>query len=277
MSDVTWTLIALSDPHLEEHPGPADAALDRALGLLAAASDVRPAAILLTGDLSEDGSEASYRRIAAATAPVVARGARRIVVPGNHDDVDALRRELLDGGAVDRVVDLGGARVVALDSTVPGAHHGALTDEQLDWLTAVLRDPAPSGSVVVLHHPPLPFADPVLDGLGLREPGRLAAALAGSDVRLVVCGHAHQLTAGTLAGVPVWCAPALRISTDGLPPAGRARSMAGGGGLTRIELRADAATATFVPDLQHATLRYDESRADRLAMLRALAAGGPAR
>jgi 3',5'-cyclic AMP phosphodiesterase CpdA len=270
------TLVQVSDLHLTARPGPADRALAAAVAMLLAASDVAVDAVLLTGDLSEDGSAASYRRLAAAVAPLRSTDAELLVLPGNHDDVATLRTELLDGGPVDRVVALAGVRIVCLDSTVPGAHHGALWGAQLEWLGGVLAaDPHPGGTVLALHHPPLAFADPVLDRLALRESDLLATVLEGTDVGLVVCGHAHQPTAGMLAGVPVWCAPALTMGTDALPPAGRARSLDGHGGLTRITLRGASSTCTLVPLIEHAVLRYDEARADRISMLDRLEADAP--
>lgn len=266
------TLLQLTDLHLSAEPGAADRALAAAVATIRAASDVARTAVVVTGDLSEDGSRASYRRVEAALAPLRDSRSGVIVLPGNHDDVAALRDELLQGGPVDRVVPLGGARVVCLDSTVPGAHHGALGDRQLAWLSGVLRDPYPGGTVLVLHHPPVTFDDPVLERLVLRGADRLGEVIAGTDVRLVLCGHAHLLTAGALAGVPVWCAPALGMHTDALPPAGRARSLDGHGGLTRIALRGAGVTAGFVPLVDEPVLRYDESRTDRVALLHRLEA-----
>jgi hypothetical protein len=45
--------------------------------------------------------------------------------------------------------------------------------------------------------------------LALAEPERLASAIEGSDVCLVIAGHNHHASSGILAGVPVWAAPSL--------------------------------------------------------------------
>ncbi|MFF0289449.1 hypothetical protein [Streptomyces sp. NPDC005262] len=50
---------------------------------------------------------------------------------------------------------IGGRPFIALDSLVPGKVHGRIGVRQLDLLRAVLAVPAPHGSVVVLHHPPV--------------------------------------------------------------------------------------------------------------------------
>src|SRR3546814_17269213 len=67
------------------------------------------------------------------------------------------------------VWDLGGLRLVALDSTVPGWHHGDVDAAQLAWLRGVLAEPAPLGTLLALHHPPLPTHIPFFDILELRD------------------------------------------------------------------------------------------------------------
>ena len=56
----------------------------------------------------------------------------------------------------DRVVEVDGLRVVALDTSVPGYHHGELEPGQLAWLADVLATPAPHGTLLAMHHPPIP-------------------------------------------------------------------------------------------------------------------------
>lgn len=263
------TLIQISDAHLEADATAADGLVALAAELLVG-SGLRPDAVLVTGDLSEDGSPSSYRRIRAMLDPLgAALGAPVVVLPGNHDDVPALSAELLGGDPVDRVVTVDGLRIVALDSTVgvAGVHHGELADEQLDWLADVLAQRAPHGTILALHHPPIPSVSPVLQRLALRRPERLASVVARSDVRLIVCGHVHQTAASTLAGIPVWSAPALVSTTDPLPPLGRARVLAHGGGFTRIDLFGDTTVTTALPLLAQPDLGYDVPLAERLALL----------
>lgn len=267
MSTPDQTLLQISDAHLEREPGSADDRLDEAVAMVDA-SGLAVAAVLVTGDLSEDGSPESYRRLRARLDPLAARlAAPLIVLPGNHDDVATLRAEMVAGEPVDRVVELDGLRVVTLDSTVAGVHHGELTDDQLEWLADALAVRSPRGTILALHHPPIPSVHPVLDRLALREPERLAATIARTDVRLVVCGHAHAVSTATIAGVPVWSGPALAATTDVLPPEGRARSLRGRGGLSRIDLFGDTTVASFLPLVPQPDLIYDEPLDARLATL----------
>lgn len=247
----THTLIQLSDLHLREEHDPATTGdtlpvLERALAAVAAAGPVT--AVLLTGDLTEHGRPAEYRRLRAALraapAPVVAAA-------GNHDDRSALRVELADQPADDAPFDhvtlVDGLRIVVLDSTVPGSGHGELRPAQLEWLRAVLAEPAPDGTVLALHHAPLPHALEYLRSIGLRDPAALGAVVAGTDVRIIVGGHVHSATGGQLAGIPVWTSGSVHAGLDCLPPRGSEWRTFVAPSLTRIDLFPETALASSVP------------------------------
>lgn len=251
----THQLVQLSDLHLVPEgrllrgvdPW---AALVRALADVEAAG-VRPDALLLTGDLVHEGGDAVYARLRALVEPVAQRlGVPVLYVVGNHDDPAAFRRVLLDDAdaALDAVHDVDGLRVVVLDSTVPGRLDGALSPAQLAWLAGVLTEPAPHGTLLALHHPPLPGTSALLEQLGLaaRDRQALGDVLAGSDVRLVVSGHYHQAVAGALRGVPVWVAGALADTSDALPPDGTHRGFALAS-YARLQLTPEAALAVAQP------------------------------
>ena len=131
----------VSDTHLTADPASA-ATLRQALARVAAGA--RPAALLLPGDLAASGAPEAYAELRRQLEPVEVP-----VVPvmGNHDELGAFTAAF---GAPDRVVRIGGTRIVALDSTIPGHHHGRLEPDQLEWLAAELATPAPEGTVLVL-------------------------------------------------------------------------------------------------------------------------------
>jgi 3',5'-cyclic-AMP phosphodiesterase len=247
----THTLIQLTDLHVREEHDPAPTGdtlpvLERALAAVAAAGPVT--GLLLTGDLAEHGRPAEYQRLAAALAGV---SVPIVLVAGNHDDRAALRAELAgqagDSSPFDHVTWLDGLRVVALDSTVPGEGHGELRPEQLEWLRAELAEPAPAGTVLALHHAPLPHGLEIARQLELRDRAALGAVLAGTDVRIVVGGHVHSATAGTLAGIPVWTSGSVHAALDSLPPRGTELRAVIAPSMTRIDLFPDTALATSVP------------------------------
>lgn len=172
------------------------------------ATGVHPEALVFTGDLADRGEPDAYRSLRAIVEPVAARlGAKVIWAMGNHDDRATLRTELLDvppsDEAYDHVVSLGGLRVVVLDTTVPGWHHGELSPDQLDWLRGILAEPAPEGTILALHHPPVPCVQDLAVTVELRDQSALAEVLQESDVRAILGGHLHYSTSATFAGIPV--------------------------------------------------------------------------
>ncbi|MBZ2194766.1 phosphodiesterase [Occultella gossypii] len=222
-------------------------------------SDVRPAALLFTGDLADRGEVDAYRSLREVVEPVARRlGAEVIWAMGNHDDRAVMRAELLDGPPSsephDRVVQLGGLRVVVLDSTVPGWHHGELRPAQLAWLSSVLAEPAPEGTILAMHHPPVPCAQDLAVTVELRDQGALAEALRGSDVRAILAGHLHYSTSATFAGIPVSVASATCYTQDLRTPRRGTRGRDGAQAYNLVHVYADTVMHSVVPIGEHPTV-----------------------
>ena len=122
-------LAQITDLHLAAGPGDAGAAhaLERAVRALLDL-DPQPDAVLLTGDLTDDGDPRSYARVRELLAPLTVPVHP---IPGNHDDRDALRAAFLDhpgvagaDGFVQYAITCGPLRVLMLDTLVPGTPGG---------------------------------------------------------------------------------------------------------------------------------------------------------
>lgn len=168
-------------------------------------------AVLVSGDLTDDGSEESYRLarelLGRFDAPVR-------VLPGNHDDRARLRQEFDLPGSGDAPVNysfsVGPLRVVVFDSNVPGQDPGAFSPEQLRWLDAELGRDGTSPTLLALHHPPLPTGLAGWDAINMAAAERdaIAAVVARHpQLRAIVGGHLHRAAAGVLVGCPVFSAP----------------------------------------------------------------------
>ncbi|MFC0675272.1 metallophosphoesterase [Brachybacterium hainanense] len=212
--------------------------------------------VVHSGDASEDGTEESYRRLHAQLDPFAQHlGAALAVAMGNHDMPLAYAAVAGPGDHAapfqDRLVPIaGGARAIVLDSSVPGAGYGHLEPAQLDWLRGVLAEPAPGGSVLVLHHPPLTGATPLLQALELDGLEELAAVLSGSDVRVILSGHYHHGLDGALAGIPVHVAPGITNVVDPLAGGGEERAHAlSGASLVEIDASDPQAPARITTSL----------------------------
>jgi 3',5'-cyclic-AMP phosphodiesterase len=189
----------------------------------------RPDAILLTGDLVHDESHAGYawlrERFSAFGVPVCC-------IAGNHDD-PAVMREILDAPPFQCAGDaaFGRWRIVLLETHVPGADHGLLSDETLARLDATLARDAGSHALVCLHHHPVAVGSAWLDPLGVVNGNALFAVLARhANVRALLSGHIHQAFDATAHGLRVLATPSTCVQfepgsatfrQDTLPPACR--------------------------------------------------------
>lgn len=232
----TLRILHLTDTHMfgddSRHYGVVDTAAHLRLAL-ARMDRERLDLVVCSGDVSEDGSMASYERVRGILEPWAAeRGARTVYAMGNHDRRAEFRAVLGDGqpgtGAEVTVAEAAGQgapaqadapivsvavahgwRTVVLDTSVPGAGYGELGEEQLAWLGEALAEPAEHGTVVVMHHPPVAARTDLLQALALDDESAdgLWARLRGSDVRVILSGHYHHPIVETVAGIPVVVAP----------------------------------------------------------------------
>jgi len=216
-------ILQLSDLHVVAPPARASGRLDTAR-LLTNAIDhlierlpmLGPLdAVLVTGDVSDDGSLVSYQivreQLERLSVPI-------LMLPGNHDAREPMREAFADlpcmpaRGPIDWVVDLGGLRIIGLDTLQEGRSGGALAADSLDFLAASLAGAGDRPVLVALHHPPIETGIRFMDAIALREPGPLASVLAaaagGARIRMV-CGHVHAAITGVLGQTTVCIAPSV--------------------------------------------------------------------
>ena len=213
-----FLLAQLSDPHI----GAEWADGDPVAGLAAAVESVRsmrqqPDAVLVSGDLADNATDAEYEQVRKLFAPL---HAPLYVLPGNHDDRRALHRHFgvpgADGEPVQYSVDLGPLRLVVLDTTLPGEDPGALDAERLGWLDAELAAAPEAPTLVAMHHPPVVTGIPACDEVGLPAADRRALGEVierHRQVRRLVAGHTHRTITAELAGCPVLTIPSTYIQT----------------------------------------------------------------
>ncbi len=253
---------------------PVAAAMRRLRGM-----GVRLDAIVITGDIADTAENDGYRRVRAMVEPTAAElGAQLIWVMGNHDERAAFRRELLDADAgtaeapLDRVDVVGGLRIITVDSTVPGYHHGELTPAQLRWLGGVLATPAPHGSILALHHPPIPTPLAAMTVLELHEQRALADVIRGSDIRAILAGHLHYGSTSLFAGIPVSVAAATCYSMDITAPGRELVGVDGGQSMSLVHVYEDRVVHSVVPLVEAPVVTHFD--AGFLARLESLGAAG---
>ncbi len=164
----------------------------------------RPDVVVITGDLTDCGLDTEYAnltRMLRTLAPLPV-----FVIPGNHDERGNLRGALkhLPGVTVDPryvqyAVDDYPVRLVMLDTLVPGAAHGELQTEQLEFLDRTLAAVPDKPTIVGMHHPPF-ACGMIQDSINLHNAGAFAAVIARHpQVDRIICGHHHRVVVARVA------------------------------------------------------------------------------
>lgn len=176
------------------------------------AFEPRPDAVVITGDLTDRGSQEEYALLGELIAPLPMPV---YLMPGNHDERDALRnafpahaylRQSLE--FVQFAIEAHPLRLVALDTLVPGESGGALCEQRIGWLDRMLAREPQKPTAVLMHHPPFRSFIGNLDKRGLPGEEALAAVIGRHpQVQAVLCGHVHRPIETRFAGVIASTAP----------------------------------------------------------------------
>ncbi len=174
----------------------------------------RPDAVIVSGDITDMGDAASalYARemLDALEMPYY-------VVPGNHD----ARATILDVFAPDHcranlpgfacyTADVQDIRLIALDSTIPGAPGGELCPACLEWLAQTLADQPQKPSLIFLHHPPLLCGVLESDADGFIGAGEFAALIRPQkNILRITCGHIHLISFAGWSGTSLSTCPSI--------------------------------------------------------------------
>jgi Icc protein len=163
-----------------------------------AALDPRPDIVILSGDLTDGGSDGEYDIL----ADLIRRHLSMPVylIPGNHDRREGIKARLghlpgvsSDPKFVHYAVDDLPVRLVMLDSIVPKQGHGEFCAERLAFLDRALSARPKQPTLVVLHHPPFLTGIAHMDEASLRDPQAFEAVIRRHpQVERILCGHAHR-------------------------------------------------------------------------------------
>lgn len=171
-----------------------------------------PDLVVVTGDLTDVGSETEYRMLREELdrLPMAVR-----LVPGNHDRRENLRavfehhHYLPPTGLLHWVEDGFAVRVIGLDDVVPGSEYGFLDADSLQWLDETLAQ-SDKPTIVALHHPPFPTGLQSMDSIAMRNGDALAQVIQRhAHIERVICGHHHRPISMAWAGTIGQVAPAV--------------------------------------------------------------------
>ncbi len=197
---------------------------------------LKPGLLLASGDLSEDGSLASYQALLQYFKPL---GIPVLALPGNHDDASLLA-EIFPGSPTDKisVSKHGPWHIIRLNSCLPGKPEGRLSQEVMAELDDFIERHKQRPCLIVLHHQPVIVSSPWIDKYPLLEPQVFLQIIdRHPDVKAVVWGHIHQGFEADRNGTVMLGSPSSAI--NGLPGAQSFTPDPAGPACRWLELRAD--------------------------------------
>ncbi|MFW0783033.1 metallophosphoesterase [Gordonia sp. CPCC 206044] len=174
-------------------------------------------ALLVTGDITDEGSESEYRE----AYDVLESPLPMIITAGNHDERRNFNRGLLQRDTdepVNHAVVIDGVLFLVVDSSIPGRNDGYIDNDTLAWMVTEIESADPTTRVIIaFHHPPVTLQMTFMDTIRQNGEDRLAS-LVDRHPNIVgfVCGHAHTPAVTTFAGRPLAVAPGV-ASTLNLP------------------------------------------------------------
>ncbi len=151
----------------------------------------RPDLLLLTGDLSQDGTVKSYEMLQEMLSPLAIPA---YWVPGNHDCPETMAQVLTRSPvSPQKSVYAAPWQIVLLDSSVPGCVHGFLSSESLEWLDQELSQSSGAPALIAFHHPPFLSGSDWMNDIGLLNAEEFFEVCdRHPQVKLVLFGHIHQ-------------------------------------------------------------------------------------
>ena len=174
--------------------------LDRVVGR-------EPDLLLATGDLSEDGSAASY---AVLKNLFTQTGVPMLALPGNHDDPDIMWGYFRDTGMFpgtpphyQYVIEDFPFRVLMLNSHFDDSELPCFGPRRLQWLDETLSQ-SDKPALIAIHHPPMKTGIDFIDMAGADWYRNMGQVLERHpQVLKIICGHGHLDLQGRLGALPV--------------------------------------------------------------------------
>lgn len=223
-------VLQLSDLHLFADPASTLVGLNTEHTFLSVLEKSRqdhwpPDLILLTGDLSQDSSEAAYTRLQAHLEPL---SIPCYTLPGNHDVPETMNQ--LSRGSIHQqpFLHLEHWLIAFLDSTIPDEEGGQLRDDEIENLRQELAKNPDKNTLICLHHQLLPVGSTWLDTMAVKNPQPLIDLIESNpQVKAVAHGHVHQEFQDRIGNTPIFSVPSTcfqfkpkshEFEIDSIPP-----------------------------------------------------------
>ncbi len=160
--------------------------------------------MMVTGDVAAEGKHSAYRLFSEQAQFFEIPYAW---LPGNHDDFAVMQSGFISSPYWP-LLELGGWRVLSLNTAVPGQVGGTLVEEELMFLEQSLRAEPEVPFAIFMHHPPMAVGCEWLDKQRISNADELEEIVrAAGNVKAFFTGHVHQEIATCWAGCHVYTTP----------------------------------------------------------------------
>lgn len=160
---------------------------------------------VVSGDLSQDGSIASYQRLHDSLQPF---DAPSFWFAGNHDDMPNMASVCEKTEHLENIIRTPHWQLVLLNSQVEGAVFGNLADDQFELLEQALLERPDLHTLISLHHHPIPMESGWMDKIGVKNGEKLMEmARRHVNVKCILWGHVHQDSDRMVDGIRMLSTP----------------------------------------------------------------------
>jgi len=152
-------------------------------------SEWKPDALIVTGDISNDGTKITYDR---AYKKIKELRLPALCIPGNHDDRKNLIKHLPSEFS-DTLLVIKNFILIGLDSTVKSASEGLLSSDELEKMQYLLQENTSKNVIICLHHQPVIIDSDWIDKIGLKNKNDFFKIIKEYDhIKGIFFGHIHQ-------------------------------------------------------------------------------------
>ncbi len=162
---------------------------------------IYPDVIFVTGDISQDYSEASYRIAYQELREVFGEQMPIFATCGNHEEPTRFKQYFGTASSIlDQIDEFDSWRFIILNSQLPGSVPGMLSEENIALLEEGLMD-CNKPTAILMHHHILPVGCRWLDNINLLNYRQTLEIIQHApQVKLVISGHVHQATCSCSEG-----------------------------------------------------------------------------
>jgi Icc protein len=147
--------------------------------------------VVLTGDLTHDGTAAACKRLGALLSPF---NCPVYITLGNHDCTDIIQQHLLSKRiAMPERIEMKHWQLLFVDSHIEDQVAGLIKDLDIKRLTTQLQQ-CEKPALLFTHHPPVKINSPWMDEIRMKNGAQVLQQLSSyKNLHALAFGHIHQV------------------------------------------------------------------------------------